>query len=54
MEGEIDTIRRATLNIHIGQLAQKRQKLSQLDTEIIALIDKLDDLEQEILESEEL
>ncbi|KAL9970198.1 hypothetical protein ACROYT_G022532 [Oculina patagonica] len=54
MEGEINTIRRATLNNHIGQLEQKRQKLSQLDTEFTALIDKLDDLQQEILESEEL
>ena len=53
MEGEIDTIRRATLDIHIGQLEQKRQKLSQLDTEVATLIDKPGDLEQEILESKE-
>ena len=54
MDGAIDTVKRATLNIHIQQLEQKCQKLSQLDTEIAALFDKPEDLEQEILESEEL
>ena len=54
MDGAIDTVKRATLNIHIQQLEQKCQKLSQLDSEIAALIDKPEDLEQEILESEEL
>ena len=54
MAGEIDAVQRATIGIHIGQLEQKSQKLSQLDTEIADLIEKPEDLEQEILESEEL
>lgn len=51
MATEIDAVRRATNGIYIGQLEQKRQKLSQLDSEVADLIEKL---EQEILESEEL
>ena len=54
MAGELDAIQRATIAIHIGQLEQKRQKLTQLDTEIADLIEKPEDLEDEILESEEL
>ena len=54
MATEIDAVRRATNGIYIGQLEQKRQKLSQLDSEVADLIEKLEDLEQEILESEEL
>ena len=54
MAGEIDAVQRASIGIHIGQLEQKSQKLSQLDTEIADLIEKPEDLEQEILESEEL
>ena len=54
MAGEIDAVQRATIGTHIGQLEQKSQKLSQLDTEIADLIEKPKDLEQEILESEEL
>ena len=40
--------------LQMEQLEQKRQKLSQLDTEIADLIEKAEDLEEEILESEEL
>jgi len=54
MAGKIDAVRRATIGIYIGQLEQKRLKLSQLDSEIADLIVKPEDLEQEILESEEL
>ena len=54
MATEIDAVRRPTNGIYIGQLEQKRQKLSQLDSEVADLIEKLEDLEQEILESEEL
>jgi len=54
MAGELDAIRQATIAIHIGQLEKKRQKLTQLDTEIADLIEKPEDLEDEILESEEL
>ena len=54
MAREIDAVRRATNGIYIGNLEQKRQKLSQLDSEIAELIKKLEDLEQEILGSEEL
>ena len=54
MAREIDAVRRATNGIYIGNLEQKRQKLSQLDSEIAELIEKLEDLEQEILGSEEL
>lgn len=53
MKGEVNTIRKATLDIHIGQLEQKHQKLSQLDMEILALIGKPNDHEQGILDSEE-
>ena len=52
MAGEQDAVQRAT--IAIERLEQKRQKLSQLDTEIADLIEKPKDLEEEILESEEL
>ena len=48
MAREIDAVRRATNGIYIGNLEQKRQKLSQLDSEIAELIEKLEDLEQEI------
>ena len=48
MAGDFDAVQRATIAIHIEQLEQKRQKLSQFDTEISDLI------EEEILESEEL
>ena len=53
MAGEIDASQRATIGIHIEQLEQKRQRLSQLDTDInIAdLFEKLEDLEEDILES---
>ena len=54
MAGELDAVQRATIAIHIEQLEQKRQNLSQLDTEIADLIEKPEDLEEEILESEEL
>lgn len=54
MAREIHAVRRATNGIYIGKLEQKPQKLSQLDSEIGDLIEKLEDLEQEILESEEL
>jgi len=54
MAGELDPIQRATITIHIGQLEQKRQKFIQMDTEIADLIEKPEDLEDEILESEEL
>ena len=54
MAAELDAVQRATIAIHIEQLEQKRQKLSQLDTEIADLIEKPEDLEEEILESEEL
>lgn len=54
MAREIDAVRKATTGIYIGKMEQKRQKLSQLDSEIADLIEKLEDLEQEILESEEL
>ena len=54
MAAELDAVQRATIAIHIEQLEQKRQKLSQLDTEIADLIKKPEDLEEEILESEEL
>ena len=54
MAREIDAVQGATNGIYMGQLEQKRQKLSQLDSEIADLIQKLEDLEQEILESEEL
>ena len=54
MAGELDAVQRATFAIHIEQLEQKRQKLSQLDTEIADLIVKPEDLEEKILESEEL
>ena len=53
MAAELDAVQRATIAIHIEQLEQKRQKLSQLDTEIADLIEKSEDLEEEILESEE-
>ena len=54
MAAELDAVQRATIAIHIEQLEQKRQKLSQLDTEIADVIEKSEDLEEEILESEEL
>ena len=54
MASELDAVQRATIAIHIEQLEQKRLKLSQFDTEIADLIENPEDLEQEILESEEL
>ena len=54
MAAELDAVQRATIAIHIEQLEQKRQKLSQLDTEIADPIEKPEDLKEEILESEEL
>ena len=54
MASELDAVQRATIAIHIKQLEQKRLKLSQFDTEIADLIENPEDLEQEILESEEL
>ena len=48
MAGELDAVQRATIAIHIEQLEQKRQKLSQLDTEIADLIEKPEDLKEEI------
>ena len=54
MAAEFDAVQRATIAIQIEQLERKRQKLSQLDTEIAGLIEKPEDLEEEILESEEL
>ena len=54
MAAELDAVQRATIAIHIEQLQQKRQKLSQLDTEIADFIEKPEHLEEEILESEEL
>ena len=54
MAGELNAIQRATIAIHIEQLEQKRQKLTQLDMEIADLIENREDLEEEILESEEL
>ena len=53
MKGEVNTIGKATLNIHIRQLEQKHQKLSQLDMDILALIGKPNDHEQGILDSDE-
>lgn len=38
----------------LEQLEQKRQRLSQLDINIADLFEKLEDLEEDILESEEL
>lgn len=51
MAREADAVRKAANGIYIGKMEQKRQKLSQLDSEIADLIEKLEDLEQEILES---
>ena len=47
-------MQRATLNIYMEQLQLKGQKLTQLDLEIAALIEKPKDLEKETFDSEEI
>ena len=54
MESEIDAVQRATLIMYMEQLQRKGEKLSQLDAEIAALLDKPEDLEREIFESEDI